>query len=226
MKELDTDFSATFWDVENSLAGEGHVVAGVDEVGRGCLAGPVFAAAVVLGSQSELWHGLNDSKKLSKSRRETLYQLIVDNAAGIGIGVAEVSEIEELNILHASRLAMARAIRALQIRLAQELHILLVDGTYEPLWQEGPIVAPSETVIDGDAKCPSISAASIVAKVARDRFMGTLANEYPAYGFERNVGYGTKEHLAALQKYGPCIHHRRSFRPVAQHLQSELKLYG
>lgn len=226
MKQSGPNGGATRFEFEHSVTQGYEVIAGVDEVGRGCLAGPVFAAAVVLGNQSEIWAELNDSKKLGKSRRERMYQSITDSAAGVGVGFADVSEIDELNILHASRLAMARATLALQGHLEAKLQILLVDGTYEPLWQDGNALAPSYTVVDGDAKCPSISAASIVAKVVRDRHMATLATQYPAYGFERNVGYGTQEHLAALREYGPCRQHRHSFRPVKELLQSELKLYG
>jgi len=215
---------ALTWDFEMSLSMNAAVVAGVDEVGRGCLAGPVYAAAVVLGKR-ELWSQLNDSKKLTKLQREQLYRAITTEALGFAVASASVTEIDRLNILHASRLAMARAVLSLQEQLGDALTLVLVDGQYEPLW---PVAAPvrARAVVGGDAQCPSIAAASIVAKVERDAYMCRLAERLPGYGFEHNVGYGTAEHLSALKALGPTIHHRRSFGPVAEFYQTGLSFYG
>ncbi|MBX5436743.1 MAG: ribonuclease HII [Alicyclobacillaceae bacterium] len=207
------------WMYERSLSRGAAVVAGVDEAGRGCLAGPVFAAAVVLGGGPEEWSGLNDSKQLSATARERWYQRIRERAVAVGVGMATVEEIDEWNILHAARVAMGRAV----MNLGAAVELLLVDGSHAPLWTGTP-AAPSLTVVDGDARCLSVAAASIVAKVERDRHMADLAARYPEYGFDRNAGYGTAAHLQALRRVGPCPAHRRSFGPVRQWLQVRLNV--
>ncbi|MGN0837309.1 MAG: ribonuclease HII [Akkermansia sp.] len=182
-------------------------VCGIDEAGRGPLAGPVVAAAVVLPPGLAL-PGLNDSKKLTARRREALYtQLREDARVLIGVGMAEAAEIDRLNILRATHEAMARAVAALPAMP----DFCLIDGLPVPHF---PL--PHRALVKGDARCLSIAAASIVAKVTRDRLMLALAQQYPGYGFEKHAGYGTAAHLAALRRLGPCPEHRRSFAPVAQ----------
>jgi ribonuclease HII len=183
-----------------------HIIAGIDEAGRGPLAGPVFAAAVILDPEKPI-HGLRDSKKLSAQQRESLFILIQNNALAWAAGRAEVEEIDRINILQASLLAMQRATAALSI----VPHLAWVDGRSRPV-----LNCPVETLVDGDNIMPAISAASIVAKVLRDREMCLLDQQFPQYGFARHKGYGTSEHLAALKQYGPCALHRRSFSPVAK----------
>jgi ribonuclease HII len=179
-------------------------VIGVDEVGRGPLCGPVLAAAVRLDPKN-IPDGLNDSKKLTGTQRTALYELIIAGAE-FAVGQASVAEIDQLNILRASHLAMSRAVDGLAV---VPDHVL-IDGNLIPR-----NFAPSaEAVVKGDARSLSIAAASIVAKVLRDRIMVDLAQQYPGYGWERNAGYPTKEHLAALQNLGVTPHHRRSFKPV------------
>jgi ribonuclease HII len=203
---------------ERSLAGTAPTWAGVDEAGRGALAGPVVAAAVILGTDPALFAEVNDSKTLTRVKRERLYEHIVCHALAVGVGMASVEEIDRYNILHASRMAMARALSALDTNVS----LALVDGTYSPLY-EGPVI-PSIPVVDGDAKCLSIAAASIVAKVHRDRLMAELGDTYPQYGFAQNAGYGTPVHLKALDKHGPTEYHRRSFAPVQRYLQARLDI--
>lgn len=181
-----------------------HSIAGVDEVGRGPLAGPVTAAAVIL-NPNDIPEGLNDSKKLSAKRREALWDAIHEKAC-VCIAHASVEEIDELNILRASHLAMERAVAG----LAQQADYLLIDGNQTPRGLTGP----SETIVKGDARSVSISAASIVAKIARDRIMVDLAQQFPGYGWETNAGYPSKSHRLALQNLGVTPHHRRSFKPV------------
>ena len=181
------------------------LIAGVDEVGRGPWAGPVVAAAVIL-ARGAVPDGLDDSKALSKARREALFDEIT-GAATIGCGMASVAEIDTLNILQASLLAMTRAVEA----LGSAPHMALVDGNRAPR-----LACPVKTVVKGDAKSLSIAAASIIAKVTRDRLMAELAIEHPAYGWERNAGYGTAEHREGLQLVGICRHHRKSFAPIRQ----------
>lgn len=178
--------------------------AGVDEAGRGCLAGPVCAAAVILPAGVQL-AGLNDSKKVTALRRVRLVPEIKAHAVAWAVAYASVEEIEQMNILQASLLAMQRAVAALPVRPGRAQ----VDGTHAP-----ELGIPVQTVIDGDAKIRSIMAASILAKVARDAEMLRLDGEHPGYGFARHKGYGTVEHLSALDRLGPCIVHRRSFAPV------------
>lgn len=180
-------------------------IAGVDEAGRGCLAGPVYAAAVVLG---ERWPGgLNDSKKLSAARREQLFEQIQIEALDWAIASASAREIDELNILQASLLAMQRAVAGLR---AMPLEAW-VDGNRPPR-----LSCRVRTIVGGDALEPAIMAASILAKVARDRHLCELDREFPGYGFAQHKAYGTAEHLAALRQLGPCREHRMSFAPCAQ----------
>ncbi|MEJ2139590.1 MAG: ribonuclease HII [Gammaproteobacteria bacterium] len=183
---------------------------GVDEAGRGPLAGPVVAAAVVLEHGSPV-PGIRDSKKLSARQRERLNEVIRKSAVSWAIGIASVTEIDELNILHASMLAMRRAIEGLP-----EIPALLrVDGNRCP--DMGPEFGGSlQALVGGDDICPAIGAASIVAKVERDAIMDELHREFPAYGFDRHRGYPTAQHRQALHEHGPAIVHRKSFRPVAE----------
>lgn len=183
-----------------------EIVAGVDEAGRGPLAGAVFAAAVILNPVKPI-AGLADSKKLTAKQREKLFDLIYENALAVSVARAEVDEIDHLNILHATMLAMQRAVAGLSI--VPEL--ALIDGNRCP-----KLTCQAQAIIGGDAIEPAISAASIIAKVARDRDMLTLHQQFPEYNFARHKGYGTAEHLAALEKYGPCALHRRSYAPVAK----------
>ena len=179
-------------------------IAGVDEAGRGPLAGPVVAAAVIL-NRKKIPKGLNDSKKMTAEARETAFAAILDCAIAVGIGEASVDEIDLINIRQATHLAMARAVRA----LATAPMFALVDGNDAPA-----LPCPCDTIVEGDGRSVSIAAASIVAKVTRDRLMIALHGEHPGYGWITNKGYGTSEHLEALGRLGPCRHHRRSFAPV------------
>ena len=180
--------------------------AGVDEAGRGPLAGPVVAAAVIL-DRRRVPHGIDDSKKLNESAREQLYGRIVRSSTGWGVGIVEVEEIDRLNIYHATMLAMSRAVDALGV----EPGMVLVDGNALPKWRH-----PATAIVSGDALSRSIAAASIIAKVTRDRMMLDYHAQYPGYGWHQNKGYGTAEHRAALTLLGPTPLHRRSFAPVAQ----------
>ena len=186
-------------------------VAGVDEVGRGPLAGPVTAAAVVLDPKC-IPDGLNDSKKLTAKRRLELYRQLLD-CADVSIAHASVAEIDEVNILRASHLAMERAIGGLQV-LPEHV---LIDSNMIPRG----LHLPATTLVKGDSRSISISAASIVAKVCRDCVLVDLAQQYPGYGWETNMGYGSKKHMEALQKLGVTPHHRRSFKPVHNMLYQE-----
>ncbi|WP_417804604.1 ribonuclease HII [Thalassospira lucentensis] len=184
-------------------------IAGIDEVGRGPLAGPVVAAAVILPRDDRLpvalLKELNDSKKLSIRKREHLHAIIMD-CAEVGIGAASVREIDQVNILQATYIAMRRAVSRLNTVPDQAL----VDGNRDP-----GLPCAVETVVKGDSKSLSIAAASIVAKVVRDRAMARLAVRYPFFGWEGNAGYGVKKHMAGLVDVGPTVHHRRSFKPIA-----------
>jgi ribonuclease HII len=182
------------------------LVAGVDEAGRGPLAGPVVAAAVILDDRNPI-AGLADSKKLSAAQRERLFDLICARALCCAVGSASVQEIDALNILQATMLAMRRAVEGLRLTPAR----VLVDGNRIPVLR-----VRAEAIVGGDAKVAEISAASIVAKVHRDRWCAQLHAQYPDYGFAVHKGYGTAQHLAALRRYGACPEHRRSFAPVAQ----------
>ena len=190
------------WELENEIYDSGvSLICGVDEAGRGPLAGPVCAAAVILPRNTEI-AGLNDSKKLSEIKREKLYDEICEKAVSFGIAFASVEEIEQLNILNAAMLAMNRAIAQLE----PQPELALIDGN-----RSSAIEINSHCVIKGDAKCADIAAASILAKVTRDRYMLEMVEKYPEYHFERHKGYGTKLHYEALREYGPCEIHRPSF---------------
>lgn len=190
------------WRIERECQAEGFsVICGVDEAGRGPLAGPVCAAAVVLPVGLEI-QGLNDSKKLSDKRRRELYSVIVAKALAYGIAFADEKEIDEINILQATFNAMQRAMDQLQIWP----DLALIDGN-----RERDFGLPVKTVVKGDSLSANIAAASILAKVTRDRWMESQAEIYPQYGFEIHKGYGTKRHYAALTEYGPCPIHRMSF---------------
>ena len=186
----------------------GQLIAGVDEVGRGPLAGAVVAAAVILDPQNPI-AGLTDSKKLTEKKRDALFDEIQEKALAFAIGRAEVDEIDAINILQASMLAMKRAVEL----LSPAAEYALVDGNRVP-----ELPCPCEPIIKGDLTEPAISAASILAKVTRDREMVLLDEQYPGYGLAKHKGYPTKDHLLALQKLGPSIIHRRSFGPVKQFL--------
>lgn len=177
------------------------VLCGVDEAGRGPLAGPVYAAAVILPRDVEIC-GLNDSKKLSEKKREELFGEITEKAVSYSIATATVDEIEEINILGAAMLAMRRAVEG----LLQPPGLALVDGNTDP-----KLGIETRLIVGGDAKSACIAAASILAKVARDRFMLELDEKYPQYGFAKHKGYGTKLHYSALDRFGPCDMHRESF---------------
>ncbi|RIV29423.1 ribonuclease HII [Alicyclobacillaceae bacterium I2511] len=207
------------WQCELELAA-GRVVGGIDEAGRGSLAGPVVAAAVVLQGDPELWAGVDDSKRRTRRQRQNLYERINRQALAVGVGVASVEEIDHLNILQASRLAMARA--AEQVKQCWPGFTWLVDGNDVPTFL--PQGTKAIAVVGGDARCLSIAAASIVAKVYRDGLLVALDKVYPEYGFLHHMGYGTSAHLAALRQHGPSPVHRRSFRPVRQWSQSTLGL--
>ena len=190
------------WTLENEIYDSGvSLICGVDEAGRGPLAGPVCAAAVILPRGIEI-AGLNDSKKLSEKKREKLYDEICDKAMSFGIAFATVDEIEKLNILNAAMLAMNRAIA----QLDPQPELALIDGN-----RNSAIEIRSQCVVKGDAKCADIAAASILAKVTRDRYMLEMAEKYPEYHFEQHKGYGTKLHYEALREHGPCEVHRPSF---------------
>lgn len=182
------------------------LLAGVDEAGRGPLAGPVFAAAVILDARHPI-EGLADSKKLSARTREKLFDEIRAKALCCSIAQASAEEIDQINILQATLLAMRRAVEGLRLKPAK----VLVDGNRIPV-----LDVLAEAIVKGDALVPAISAASILAKVQRDRWCAELDQQYPQYGFERHKGYGTAEHMAALRQHGPCPQHRRSFRPVGE----------
>jgi ribonuclease HII len=192
---------------ERILAKNGGPIAGVDEVGRGPLAGPVLAAAVIL-DPNRIPEGLNDSKKLTMRAREKLFARIMEMAF-IGVGQASVDEIDRLNIRRATHLAMARAVGT----LSENPVFAIIDGNDPPA-----LSCPCDTMIGGDGRSVSIAAASIIAKVTRDRLMVRLHEDHPGYGWRTNMGYGTKEHLEGLQKFGVTLHHRKSFAPVYQML--------
>lgn len=208
MQRLSLPGIPTMPDFSRELLHHPGLVAGVDEAGRGPLAGPVVAAAVIL-HVDDCPEGLNDSKQLTAKRRAELERQVKARALCWGIGVASVAEIDALNILWATMLAMTRAVEALNADCAH----VLVDGNRCPQWRWA-----STAVVEGDAKCLSIAAASILAKEERDRMMIAAAADHPHYGWESNKGYGSARHLAALREHGPTPLHRRSFAPVAQRL--------
>jgi len=201
-KFLKAEQTTLSWDIPG-------LVAGVDEAGRGPLMGPVVAAAVILDELNPI-KGLADSKKLTALRREKLYDEIRAKALCCSIAEATVEEIDSLNILHATMLAMKRAVEGLRLKPNK----VLVDGNRLPT-----LVILSEAIVGGDALVPSISAASILAKVHRDRWCAEFHREYPQYGFADHKGYSTAEHLAALREHGACPQHRKSFAPVAEVLR-------
>lgn len=187
---------------EDAARAEGYeIICGVDEAGRGPLMGPVCAAAVILPPHLDI-EGLNDSKKLTEKKRETLFSVITKKAVAYSVAFASVAEIDEINILNAAMLAMKRAIEGLSVKA----DFALIDGNCSR-----NIPVPCKTVVGGDAKSPSVAAASVLAKVSRDRLCYELDREYPQYGFAKHKGYGTKEHIEALKKYGPCPCHRKTF---------------
>ena len=190
--------------VENSIWEKGKVPAGVDEAGRGPLAGPVVAACVVLPKNCEI-AGLNDSKKLSHLQRKRILPDISNNALSLAVGIVEPEEIDKINILRAALLAMEISVR----NLCERPDYLLIDGN-----QRTSLPMPQETVVKGDSKCGSIAAASVLAKVIRDYIMEKYHAMYPEYNFLKHKGYPTKEHLEAIREHGPCPIHRRSFRGV------------
>ena len=189
----------TMWEIEDSLGLQ--LISGVDEAGRGPLAGPVCAAAVILPKHLQI-PGLNDSKKLTDKKRRELFPVIQEQAIAYGIGLASESEIDEINILQATFLAMRRALDQLSVRP----EIALIDGN-----RETDFGLPVKTVVKGDSLSANIAAASILAKVTRDNIMVEQAQQYPEYGFEIHKGYGTKAHYEALRTYGPCPIHRKTF---------------
>ena len=190
------------WDIEDTAYAEGYTaVCGCDEAGRGPLAGPVVAAAVILPRGCEI-PGLNDSKKLTEKKREVLFDVICECALAYAIAEASAEEIDEINILNASMLAMRRAVDALKITA----DYALIDGN-----TSRGFAIPTQTVVGGDAKSPSIAAASILAKVTRDRMCADMDAEYPAYGFAKHKGYPTKAHMDAVREHGPSPIHRKTF---------------
>lgn len=192
----------SMWEIEDSFYTQGYkVICGVDEAGRGPLAGPVCAAAVVLPEHLEI-PGLTDSKKLTDKKRRALFPVIQERAIAFGIGFASEQEIDEINILQATFLAMRRAMEQLKVRP----DLALIDGN-----RETDFGLPVHTVIKGDSLSLNIAAASVLAKVSRDDVMLRLAETYPAYGFDIHKGYGTRAHYEALEKFGPCPIHRKSF---------------
>ena len=208
-KQREKEQFRSLFTYENKAKKKGYsIIAGIDEVGRGPLAGPVVAAAVILSEDFYL-PGLNDSKKLSKAKRESYYTYIKQHA-DIGIGIVDHKEIDQLNIYQATKKAMQLAVQS----LTRTPDYLLIDAITLPL------SVPQESIIKGDTKSASIAAASIVAKVERDRMMEQFAKKYPYYGFDQNMGYGTKEHLAGLKIYGPSDIHRLSFSPVKEIVES------
>ena len=187
---------------EQQAAAKGYsAICGVDEAGRGPLAGPVCAAAVILPENTVI-DGVKDSKKLSEKKREALFDVICETARSYSIAYASVEEIEELNILNATMLAMKRAVEGLD----EKADYAMIDGNRTP-----DLEIESEFIIKGDAKSMSVACASILAKVSRDRLLYEYAKDYPQYGFEKHKGYGTKAHTEALKEYGPCPYHRMSF---------------
>jgi ribonuclease HII len=194
----------TFW-----AAGQLRI-AGVDEAGLGSLCGPIVAAAVLIPAQCPMIEGVRDSKLLSPSQRNCLFTQILQQATSVGVGIATVAEIEQINVLRASYVAMQRSLKRIQ-----PYDHALIDGRAIKQADVGPHTA----IIDGDATSYAIACASIVAKVRRDRFMQRLAKRHPVYGWERNAGYGTKAHLAAISEFGVTPYHRRTYAPIQKALK-------
>lgn len=202
MKEKEEERLENMLKIEQGLYAKGYkLICGVDEAGRGPLCGPVVAAAVILKPDDKI-EGVNDSKKLSEKKREKLYDDIMENALAVGVGMSDVDVIEEVNILNATKIAMKKAIESLSIKP----EYVLIDGN-----QMIDIDIKGETVVSGDAKSESIAAASIIAKVTRDRMLIEWDKKYPEYGFAKHKGYGTKAHIEAIGKYGLTPIHRKSF---------------
>ncbi len=199
--------------LEKALFDQGYsTVAGMDEAGRGCLAGPVVGAVVVISSEEQYLPGVWDSKVMTRNKREELYDHIQDTVDGYGIGIAEAQEIDELGLSEAGSLCMRRAYEELSVRP----DIVLVDG----IRVRSPNLSKVK-IKEGDRKHYVISAASVLAKVYRDRLMDELANRYEGYGFERNVGYGTREHMEALEKFGIVAIHRKTYSPIVKILKGK-----
>lgn len=195
---------------ENELHNAGYkYVAGVDEAGRGPLAGDVYAAAVILDDANPI-EGLNDSKKLTEKKREQLFEQITKKAKAYCIASVSSEEIDEINILNATFKAMNTAVNSLEVAP----DFVLIDGN-----RIKDMTLPHETVVKGDATCAAIAAASILAKVARDRYMKEMAKKYPEYNFEKHKAYGTKEHMELIKKYGPCPIHRKTFKGVREYVK-------
>lgn len=192
-----------------------YFIAGLDEAGRGCLAGPVVAAAVILPLEAdptpilERFKGVNDSKQLTEAARERLYDVIMEHAISVGVGIGSVEMIDQRNILQATLQSMRVALA----QLTPQAQAMLLDAVKLP-----DIPLPQRSLTKGDSRCLSIAAASIIAKVTRDRLMCQLHEEYPVYSFKQNKGYGTRDHLDALKQYGATPHHRRSFSPIREML--------
>ncbi len=192
---------ADLWQTQREIAGEGVIVCGVDEAGRGPLCGPVCAGAAILPENAVI-DGLNDSKKLSEKKREELYDVITDKALAFAVAFSTEAEIDEINILNASLLAMRRAVEKLTVKP----DLILVDGNICRGFD-----IPAKAVVKGDSKCASIAAASILAKVTRDRYMKELSQRYPQYELEKHKGYPTKRHIELLRQYGPADIYRKTF---------------
>ena len=191
-----------FWEIERKLISDGfELVCGVDEAGRGPLAGPVYAAAVILPYGLDI-QGLNDSKKLTEKKREELYEVIINTAISYSVAAADHTEIDKVNILNATYIAMNRAIEGLSV----EPHMSLIDGN-----RSSGIIYKNTCITGGDGKSASIAAASILAKVSRDRYIVNISEKYPEYAFEKHKGYGTKLHYERLREYGPSEIHRATF---------------
>ena len=196
------------WHYENETRKQGHeIIAGIDEAGRGPLAGPVVAASVILPENCRV-EGLNDSKKLSEKKRNLIFQIIRKKAVAIGIGITYENIIDQINILQAAKAAMADSVS----RLSCKPDFLLVDGN-----QKIPFIIPQLTIKKGDVLSASIAAASVIAKVTRDRMMLHYDGIYPQYGFSRHKGYGTQDHLKNISKFGPCKIHRKTFKGVKEY---------
>lgn len=191
-----------------------HNICGVDEAGRGPLAGPVVVAACILPPFLRI-EGINDSKQLSKKKREELYKTIVKNALAYNIVFVSADEVDELNIYQATKKGMLEAIRGLEIKPDH----CLIDAM--PL---GELEIPHTSIIHGDARCASVAAASILAKVTRDNYMEKMDIKYPNYGFKKHKGYGTKAHLEAIEKYGPCKIHRKTYSPISKYYSKQMSL--
>ena len=203
MKEKERERLTTLKEIETKLYEEGtHYICGIDEAGRGPLAGPVVVAAVIMPKDSFI-EGVNDSKKVSEKKREKLYEEITSTAIAWGVGIIDQKEIDDINILQSTKKALTMSLQSLAIKP----NLILVDA----LKDIDTLGIPYQSIIKGDAKCYSIAAASIIAKVTRDRIMRQWDELYPEYGFEKNKGYGTAIHIAALKEYGPCPLHRKTF---------------